>query len=144
MSDRLACFGVVAAGIAHEINNPLTYVLGNAEFLIEELARLRSLLESKSAESTMEALDTTAGMADLVHDIREGAGYVARIVGDLTFFARRETGAKYCDVVERMEWAVRVSHSAISRHARIKRHFDSVPKARIEETRLVRSFSICC
>ncbi len=140
MSDRLACFGVVAAGIAHEINNPLTYVLGNAEFLIEELTRLRSLLESKTSESISEALDTAAAMADLVNDIREGAGYVARIVGDLTFFARRDTGAKDCDVIDRMEWAIRVSHSAISRHARIKRQFQSVPKARIEETRLGQIF----
>jgi len=37
VSDRLASLGVVAAGIAHEINNPLTYVLGSLEFSREEI-----------------------------------------------------------------------------------------------------------
>src|SRR6185295_1578702 len=44
-ADRLASLGTVAAGIAHEINNPLTYILGNVSFLSEELERVGRMVQ---------------------------------------------------------------------------------------------------
>src|SRR5262249_19965782 len=38
--DRMASLGTLAAGIAHEINNPLTYVIANLQLLEEEVPRL--------------------------------------------------------------------------------------------------------
>ena len=37
MTGRLSAIGTVAAGVAHEINNPLAYVIANVEYSIEEL-----------------------------------------------------------------------------------------------------------
>jgi PAS domain S-box-containing protein len=44
-ADRLTSMGMLAAGVAHEINNPLSYVLYNIETLTEELPKLASALE---------------------------------------------------------------------------------------------------
>jgi two-component system cell cycle sensor histidine kinase/response regulator CckA len=139
VSDRLASLGVVAAGIAHEINNPLTYVLGNLEFLREEIEHLSALAESEKP-APGEARASLNAMNALLLDVQQGAQHVARIVGDLGVFARHDAGSKVGDVTERMEWALRVSNSAIVRHARITRVFRPIPKAGVDEGRLGQVF----
>jgi two-component system, cell cycle sensor histidine kinase and response regulator CckA len=65
-SDRLASMGMLAAGVAHEINNPLTYVLCNIQNLAEEIRRharhltlLRESLQQRFGENvTSEVLDS--------------------------------------------------------------------------------------
>ena len=43
LADRMVSIGTLASGIAHEINNPLTYVVGNLELLAEQLEQLEQL-----------------------------------------------------------------------------------------------------
>ena len=64
-ADRLASMGTMAASIAHEINNPLTYVMGNVEVVLAEPDELPS--------PVVEAL----------RDVQVGARAIERIVGDL-------------------------------------------------------------
>jgi PAS domain S-box-containing protein len=68
-ADRLASLGMMAAGVAHEINNPLTFVGLAAEMLS------RRVPESDAA---------------LVRDVRSGIDRIAAIVRDLKFFGRNE------------------------------------------------------
>lgn len=49
-SDRLSSMGMLAAGVAHEINNPLSYVLYNLESLSSELPRLLDAVRSLHAQ----------------------------------------------------------------------------------------------
>ena len=79
-ADRLASLGVLSAGVAHEINNPLAYVLLNLEFLEREIERLGVRPEK---------LESLKGR---VHDARHGAERVATIVRDLRTFARGDEG----------------------------------------------------
>ena len=76
VTDRMAAMGTLATGIAHEINNPLTYAAGNVQWLLERL--------ESGGEMDMEMLKERLVRAD------EGATRVGRIVGDLTTFARVE------------------------------------------------------
>jgi two-component system, cell cycle sensor histidine kinase and response regulator CckA len=141
VADRLASLGAVAAGIAHEINNPLTYVLGNVAFLAEELGNLQRLLESKKAsEDIQDVLDSMHSFGALLQEVEEGATCVGHIAGDLSFFGRRDAGPQRCDVVAPLEWALRVSHSAVTRCARVKRAFCPVPEVCVDEGRLGQVF----
>jgi two-component system, cell cycle sensor histidine kinase and response regulator CckA len=77
-ADRLAAIGTLAAGVAHEINNPLAYVLLNLEYLIRELPKLAQ---------------DPSGLARLVErlgEARHGAERVSAIVRDLRAFARED------------------------------------------------------
>lgn len=64
--ERLAALGQLAAGVGHEINNPLTYVLGNLEVLLT----MDPPLSSEALEIVEEALDGAARVSKIVRDLR--------------------------------------------------------------------------
>lgn len=140
-ADRLASLGAVAAGIAHEINNPLTYILGNVGFLSEELGRVAQLIQPLLPAGREEELLVTLGrLGSLIGEVEEGASRVSRIVADLGLFGRREGEANEGDAIAALDWALRVSHNSLSRVARIRRNLEPIPKVRGDEGRLGQVF----
>jgi PAS domain S-box-containing protein len=140
-ADRLASLGAVAAGIAHEINNPLTYILGNVSFLSEELEHLGRMLQPLLPAGRQQEVAVALGrLGSLIGEVEEGAGRVSRIVADLGLFGRREFDARDGDAIAALDWALRVSHTALSRVARIRRNLDPIPKVRGDEGRLGQVF----
>jgi two-component system cell cycle sensor histidine kinase/response regulator CckA len=115
-ADRLTALGVLSAGVAHEINNPLAYVLLNLEYLKRELpkaagdpARLESLIVR-------------------VQDACHGADRVASIVRDLRTFARgEETGRQPVSLESVIEAAVSIVQPEIRPRARLERRYQTVP-----------------
>jgi PAS domain S-box-containing protein len=77
-ADRMAAVGALAAGVAHEINNPLAYVMLNLDLVVRHLRR--------SGDTVVRASE----LADKLAEAREGAERVAVIVKDLLSFARSE------------------------------------------------------
>jgi signal transduction histidine kinase len=72
-ADRLAQVGRLAAGVAHEVNNPLAFIQANLRFLAEELPR-----QGRPTEDCLAA----------VHETQAGVVRIQQIVQDLTALAR--------------------------------------------------------
>jgi len=77
LSDRLATMGAMAAGVAHEINNPLTYVLGNVDYVIG------ALRGQAPAE-----LPGTAPIVEALEEAHRGTRRIHEIVADLQSLSR--------------------------------------------------------
>jgi PAS domain S-box-containing protein len=101
-ADRLASLGTLAAGVAHEINNPLTFMTLGVELL------------SKRINGSILGEDERAAMLATLADLRKGAARVADIVRDLRTFSRADDDARSeIDLSEVMQAAERmVDHRA--------------------------------
>ena len=127
-SDRMASVGTLAAGVAHEINNPLAYITANLGFAAEELARLpptKPLREVRQA----------------IVEAREGAERVRVIVRDLKTFSRAdEQESGLADVRRVLESAINIAFNEIRHRAQLVRELADVPPVVANEGRLGQVF----
>jgi two-component system, NtrC family, sensor kinase len=128
---RLASVGQLAAGVGHEINNPLSYVLSNLNFLQKELTRLRPAFPESSFEE----------IAEVVSEAREGAERVRTIVKDLKMLARPEEGSiGAVDLGEVVSKAIKMVSREFYHRARVVEDCDKVPPVRGNAQRLGQVF----
>ncbi|SEM73201.1 His Kinase A (phospho-acceptor) domain-containing protein [Stigmatella aurantiaca] len=138
-ADRLAAMGRLAAGVGHEINNPLAYVISNINYVHRELG----LLQGASAPETQG--DLLAAIADA----QEGAERVRIIVQDLKMLAQaqdfrslvaHDTCNGPSDLKAIVDSAVRVASRQIRRRARLVTELDAIPLVQGNEGRLRQVF----
>ena len=128
-AERLASMGTLSATVAHEINNPLSYVLGNLDLAARELA--------DSATTVPKARE----LAEWVRLAREGAGNVARIVRGLKAFARQDDDrTEPTDVRAALDRAIDMADNEIRYRARLVRDLKDVPPVFATELRLSQVF----
>jgi signal transduction histidine kinase len=101
-SDRLATLGTFAAAMVHEINNPNTYVIGNAELLKEFWAAARPIVEEHAEEDeTGEVVETARHVDDMLDAVLEGGDRIGRIVKSLKRYAQKsETKKEKCRLMD--------------------------------------------
>jgi two-component system, NtrC family, sensor kinase len=122
LAERMASMGTLAAGVAHEINNPLAYVKGNIEHVLDEL-RGRSDIDSDLLSALEEA--------------REGAERVRRIVHELRVFSRpSHAGVGPADLDRVVESALTIAGNEIRRVGRLEKIFRGPPLVAANEARL--------
>ncbi|HSP79643.1 MAG TPA: ATP-binding protein, partial [Myxococcaceae bacterium] len=136
LADRLASMGTLAAGIAHEINNPLAFVISNLGFLADELLRQPfARAEGPGGWPATEEWRTVLGEA------REGAERVRQIVRQLKTFSRPdEERVEPVDVHAVLDSAVMLASNEIRHRARLVREYGPVPPAMANEGRLCQVF----
>jgi PAS domain S-box-containing protein len=137
-ADRLAAVGTLAAGVAHEINNPLSFVVANLAFVSEELAALGGDPAGLSDTQT----EIVTSVQDALIEARDGLDRVRRIVSDLRTFARGDGGKRSgpVDVEVALEGAIRIVGGQLARVAQLVRRYERVPAVEADEARLEQIF----
>lgn len=116
LSDRLASVGMLASGVAHEINNPLAAVVTNLELASQQLAALAR------------RYGPLGDLEEEIADARGAAERVRLIVKDLATFAREdEGGSGPVDIQEILESALRMVRNEVRHRATVTRRYRDVP-----------------
>jgi len=128
--ERLVTTGTLAAGVGHEINNPLSFVLAGLELAIEEVRAIAG----GSPSGRLRELATT------LHEAREGAERIRKIVRGLRSLAREEEQPVPTSVDDALEIALNMSAHEVRHRAIVVRELQPTPLVLADESRLTQLF----
>jgi PAS domain S-box-containing protein len=129
LADRMASVGTLAAGVAHELNNPLAAVIANLDMATHDLGALGAKVELPP--------DLLEGL----QDARLGAERVRMIVRDLKIFSRgHEEHRGAVDVRKVLESTLRLAQNEIRHRAKLEQGYGEIPRVDANEGRLGQVF----
>jgi PAS domain S-box-containing protein len=137
LADRMVAVGTLAAGVAHEINNPLAFVNANVGFALETLEELARLgcASPEVVARVVEDCRIALGEASA------GAARVRRIVQDLKVLSRStEDRLVLIDVRAALDAALHLARNELRQRARVTTRLDEVPLILGDESRISQVF----
>ncbi|MFP4417997.1 MAG: sensor histidine kinase [Chitinivibrionales bacterium] len=138
-SEKLAGIGQLAAGIAHEINNPVGYVSSNTDTLrsyVRAIKKVMNLYRKDAGREEICALEKELKLGFILQDIDmllddnlEGLSRIADIVKNLREFARIDKKEKYAaaDINAGLHSALLIARNEIKYFADVKTDFGGLP-----------------
>ena len=137
-SERMAAIGILAAGIGHEINNPLAYILANLEFIAAEV---EVVIGELPAEARRRLEPRLIDLNQALADTSLGAQRVRAIIADLRTFSRNDETSTLVDVRQVLDASVRMAAVQIRQRATVvKKYADNVSPVLASDARLGQVF----
>jgi PAS domain S-box-containing protein len=129
LADRMASVGTLAAGVAHEINNPLAAVIANLDMAEHDVIELGKTIA------------LPPDLVEEIHDARMSADRVREIVRDLKVFSRAQEDRRGAvDVEKVLESTLRMAQNEIRHRAKVEKVYGAVPRVDANEGRLGQVF----
>ena len=139
-SEKMSSLGKLAAGLAHEINNPVSFIQGNVSYINEYTTDLLELLEMyrktypeppRMIRDRIEEIDLSFLEKDLpesLQSIHVGAERIHQIVLSMRIFSRLdEAGVKEVDLHEGIDHTLIILNSQIEGQIEIEKNYGSLP-----------------
>ncbi|MDP5188188.1 MAG: ATP-binding protein [Alishewanella sp.] len=146
-SEKMAAIGQLAAGVAHEINNPIGFINSNLQSLQDYAAKLLKLTNfyekviRKTENKTFLALQQDMhdriqysflreDMPELVSESLEGIGRVSEIIKNLKAFSHVDNSEwQYADIVDGIESTLKIANNQLKYNVEIHRDYQKeLPK----------------
>lgn len=140
--DRMLAVGTLAAGVGHEINNPLTYVAGGIDYAHSSLSAILDEAQGcdlvSEHEQFAETIAQVREVVDALADAREGTRRVRDIASDLRTFSRRSDVDAVAPVALEtvIELALDMAGHELGDRARVSRDYEDAVVAVGNESRL--------
>jgi two-component system NtrC family sensor kinase len=160
--EKMASIGQIAAGVAHEINNPMGFIISNFHSLKKYSAKITQFLEAQSSAfkecaegcGRVEELKTIDEMKrslkidhiisdldDLIRESLEGADRVKMIVQDLKSFSRvDEADHKFADINAGIESTINIIWNEMKYKTTIVKEYGDLPQIRCNPGQLNQVF----
>jgi PAS domain S-box-containing protein len=139
LANALASLSTMAAGVAHEVNNPLSVIAANAEVVAEELESLRAALKTWPIPEDVRA--RCDAVQQPLADLHQATTHITRIVADLRTFSRpMPAHIGVVDLQKSLRWSMRSTAPDLQQRARITAEFGRVPEVAGDETKLGQVF----
>ena len=150
-SEKMSCIGILAAGVAHEINNPISFVNGNLMALKKYSVRISDILsiygemersmeqgmtdkipslreEAKAVKEKYKLDFIMEDMVNLVEESLEGTGRVSDIVKDLNIFSRVDSAEpEHMDLNEAMDKTLNIIWNELKYKVTIIKDYGALP-----------------
>lgn len=123
--EHLASIGRLAAGTAHEINNPLSYVIGNVELILTDL--------KKSPSDWTQSIEAA-------EDVLKGAQNIQQVVKDLNTFTKDDERFIAVEIDTVLEETLKIAMNEIRHRALVHKEFEELPFVLGSMTRLGQVF----
>lgn|GEM_PF-1201149 len=127
-SEKVAFLGQLAAGVAHEINNPVGYVMSNLETLTDDIEEIQSNPTGRPSSAGDPRARFFAETREILQESITGLDRVKGIVQGLKNFARpAEAEIKDADINHEIEVALKIVNNELGGRCTVRKHLGDLP-----------------